>query len=102
MTGTNRKVTPPPGRAPAQFRASLGLPRRPVDSGTFRENHIGSFLWVETVLAAVSAGLAVLTGLCPDWIDLHSGSIERNTVIAGISAPPFAALARRNWRKSLA
>ena len=102
---------PPPGCGPAQFEACLGPPGEPADSGRFRENHVGSIFWVETLLAAVSAGLAVVTGLCPDWIeralrmdpDLHSGSIEWNIVIAcAVSTAFFADLARRQWRKSLA
>ncbi len=75
------------------------------------KNYVRSVSWIETVLAAVLATLAVVTGLCPDWIervfridpDHHSGSIEWNIVMACVfSAALFAALARRNWRKSLA
>jgi len=104
-------VIPPPGCGPAQFGASLRPPGEAADSGRFRENHVRSIFWVETVLAAVSAGLAVVTGLSPDWIegalridpDLHSGSIEWTIVMAcAVSAAFFADLARREWRKSLA
>jgi hypothetical protein len=70
-----------------------------------------SIFWIETVLAAVAATLGAVTALCPQWIervfgfdpDCHSGSIEWNVAITcAFSAAFFAALAHRNWRKSLA
>ena len=57
----------------------------------------------------VTAAVAAITGLCPDWIerlfrldpDHHSGSLEWNIAIACIAgAALLAVMVRRNWRES--
>ncbi|HXR17122.1 MAG TPA: hypothetical protein VN777_13075 [Terriglobales bacterium] len=118
MTGTCKKLlvqtrydlAPVPNRAPEELEVSAESPGDPVESGKFDQKYVRSIFWIETVLAAVAASLTVVTGLCPDWIervlpidlDLHSGSIERNMVLAcAASAALCAARARRNWRKWL-
>jgi hypothetical protein len=68
--------------------------------------------WVESSLACITALLAFLTFLLPDWIELvfavdpdrHSGSIEWKLVLMFVTvAALFAALARREKsRASLA
>jgi hypothetical protein len=116
MTG-NRKNTPnqnridlaaPPGTTTTQFES----PGRQPGAGTkFNERYARLIFWMETVLATVAATLAVVTALCPTWIeqvfgadpDHHSGSAEWNVVLAfAFSAVFLAALARRNWRRFLA
>jgi hypothetical protein len=67
-----------------------------------------SIFWIETVVASVTALLAVVTVLWPDWIervlgidpDRHSGSTEWELVVALLlGALLFAALARRDWQR---
>lgn len=120
MTGSRRKhqgqthydLAPARSSAPAGLELSPEPPSQPAESGKFHQNYVRLIFSIETVLAAVAASVAVVTGLYPDWIervlridpDLHSGSIERNVVIAcAVSAALFAAArARHNWRKWLA
>ena len=65
--------------------------------------------WIEIGLASISAFLAIVTLLWPDWIEIvlridpdqGSGSLER--VIVGLSfalALAFSALAHREWRRA--
>jgi hypothetical protein len=65
--------------------------------------------WIEIGLAGISAFLAVITLLWPDWIeivfkvdpDMGNGSLER--VIVGLAfalAVAFSVLARRAWRRA--
>ena len=63
--------------------------------------------WIESVLAAASALLAVLTAVWHDWIELisgvdpdhGSGGLEWLIVaLAVATAVGFAALARAEWR----
>jgi hypothetical protein len=115
MNGTHRKLPGQTRHALAAVRSSapaeLGIPRKPAESGKSCQNHVRSIVWIETVLAAVAASLAVVTGFYPNWIervlridpDLHSGSTEWNMVIVcAVGAALFAALARYNWRKWIA
>src|SRR6202035_4509929 len=109
MTGTFMKLfvqtrddlAPAPNRARAELEVFPESPRQSVESGKFHQACVQSVFWIETVLAAVAASLTVVTGLCPDWIervlpidlDLHSGSIERNILVAcALSAALCAAL----------
>jgi hypothetical protein len=110
LVKTRYDLTSAPNRALAKSEGSTESPRESSESGKFHQRCVQSVFWIETVLAAVAASLTVVTGLYSDWIervlpidlDLHSGSIERNMVIAcAVSAALCAALARRNWRKWL-
>jgi len=119
MTGTRGRLpgqtrydlAPASDRAPAELEASSESPRESAETGRLHQNCVRSVFWIEIILAVVAASLAVVTGLYPDWIervlridpDLHSGSIERNMVIAcAVSAVLCAVLARRNWLKWVA
>ena len=73
------------------------------------KKRLRSIFWVESVLASVSAFLAILTFVWPDWIegvsgfdpDQHNGSVEWGVVIALVMATViFAALARREWYRA--
>ncbi|MGC2163852.1 MAG: hypothetical protein WA634_18245 [Silvibacterium sp.] len=68
-----------------------------------------STFWIKTVIASVTALLAIVTALWRDWIervfgidlDHHSGSIEWELIVALLlAAMLFAALARREWQKT--
>lgn len=68
---------------------------------------LGHAFWIESALAAVTAGVAVLTLVWPDWIegvsgydpDHHNGSVEMVIVIVcAIAALVTGMLARRQWR----
>jgi hypothetical protein len=65
--------------------------------------------WIESVMACLTAFLALLTLLTPDWIevvfdidpDSHSGSVEWGIVVVCCVATAICyALARREWLKS--
>lgn len=67
--------------------------------------------WIEAGLAAVAAGLAVLTLLMPDWIeavfgiepDEGNGTLEfAITGVAIAAAVTFALAARTEWRRHAA
>jgi hypothetical protein len=72
--------------------------------------HLTPTFWIETILAAASALLLVLTLIWPDWIeiifgvdlDYRSGSLEWLLALAclGITIA-FAALARHEWRRAV-
>ena len=64
--------------------------------------------WLETFLAALAAGLAVLTLISHEWIEVltgmdpdeGSGSLEwLIVVICGVLAVLCSVLARRSWRR---
>jgi hypothetical protein len=72
------------------------------------KKRFGRTFWFESVLAAFTAFLAVLTLVWPDWIegvfgfdpDHHNGSFERELVIALCLVTVLsAALAGRTWRR---
>lgn len=65
--------------------------------------------WVETVLAAVSGGLFVLTLFWHDWLeslgldpDNHNGTVEW-LIVAGlfVLCAVFAVSARLEWRRAV-
>jgi hypothetical protein len=65
--------------------------------------------WLETVLAAATALLAVLTALWQDWIEIvfgvdpdrHSGSVEVLIVCALAAATAVLAIAARyEWKRA--
>lgn len=69
----------------------------------------GPLFWVESILAFITAFLAVLTLVWRDWIegvfgfdpDHHNGSFEWELVIAcGIATVLLSALARRQWQRA--
>jgi hypothetical protein len=73
------------------------------------QKHLSSIFWVESVVASVSAVLAVLTLVRRDWIeavfgfdpDHRNGSFEWKLVIVLFLATClFAALARREWYRA--
>ena len=66
--------------------------------------------WVELVLASVTAGVAVVTLLSREWIELvfrvdpdnGDGSLEWVVVVLALTATfTFAALARAEWRHAV-
>jgi len=66
--------------------------------------------WIELGLAGISAFLAIITLLWPDWIeivfnidpDMGNGSLELAIVgLAFVLAVAFSALARREWRRTV-
>jgi hypothetical protein len=72
---------------------------------------VGARFWFESGLALLAAGLAVLTLLFRDWVELvfefdpdrHSGSFEWSIVGASsLLAVVFALLARVEWRRAAA
>jgi len=65
--------------------------------------------WIEIGLASISAFLAIITLLWPDWIEIvfhidpdqDSGSLERLIVgLAIVLTLTFLVLARREWRRA--
>jgi hypothetical protein len=64
--------------------------------------------WVESGLAVITAALAIVTAVTPDWIELvfnvdpdeGSGLLEWGFVLAGIVAVVLLLLARLEWRRS--
>ncbi len=73
------------------------------------KRHLTPSFWIELGLAGLSAFLAIITLLWPDWIelvfnvdpDLGDGSLER--AIVGLSfalAVAFFLLARREWQRA--
>ena len=69
----------------------------------------GTLFWVESVLAVVSAFLAVLTLVWPDWIegvfgfdpDHGNGSFEWELVVVCCALTVLCSvLARRQWRRA--
>jgi len=71
--------------------------------------HLPPPFWIELGLAAISAFLAIITLLWPDWIeivfnidpDVGNGSLERAIVgLSFVLAVAFFALARREWRRA--
>jgi hypothetical protein len=63
--------------------------------------------WIELGLAGISAFLAIITVLWPDWIeivfkvdpDMGNGALERALVgLSFVLAIAFFALAHREWR----
>ncbi|WP_233860289.1 hypothetical protein [Paraburkholderia sp. HD33-4] len=70
--------------------------------------HLRPVFWVETVLASMTAFLAVLTAIWPDWIegvsgfdpDRHNGSFEWGIVIVLFATTlVLVIMARREWRR---
>lgn len=65
--------------------------------------------WLEVALAVVTATLAVLTAIWPDWVEIvfgydpdqHSGLLEVGTLIAACAALAGVLLARFEWRRSV-
>jgi hypothetical protein len=73
------------------------------------QKRLSSIFWVESVVASLSALLAVLTLVRRDWIegvfgidpDHHNGSFEWKLVVAlFLAAFLFATLARREWYRA--
>ncbi len=116
-------MTANPEKIPDQTRTDLAEPsgstttpskspgKLPGADAKFNGSYVRSIFWIETVLAAVAAALAVVTAVWPTWIELvfavdpdhRSGSSEWNIVFAcAFGAALLAALARRNWRRLLA
>jgi hypothetical protein len=73
------------------------------------KRHLTPPFWIEIGLAGISACLAIVTLIWPDWIeiifridpDMGNGSLER--AIVGISlvlAVAFFVLAHREWRRA--
>jgi hypothetical protein len=72
------------------------------------KQRLGFRFWIDSILASVTAFLAALTLVWPDWIegifgfdpDQHNGSFEW-ALVAGfcIIALTCTALARREWRR---
>ena len=71
-----------------------------------RTARAGRLFWAETALAVLTASLAVLTGVWPDWIeavfgfdpDQHNGSLEWELTLAlAVVTLILGALARRTW-----
>jgi hypothetical protein len=83
------------------------MPKRQTGAISMKEK-LGVRFWSESILASVSASLAVLTLVWPDWIegvfgvdpDHHNGSLEW-AVVAGccIATVVCMALARREWQR---
>jgi len=74
------------------------------------KQRVGPVFWIESILAFITAFLAVLTLVWHDWIeavfgfdpDNHSGSFEWELVaVCLVATALFSALARREWRKAL-
>ena len=73
------------------------------------KRHLTPRFWIEAGLAGISAFLAIVTVLWPDWIeivfnvdpDMGDGSLERAIVgVAFVLAVAFVALTRREWRRA--
>ena len=71
--------------------------------------NIRRLFWIEAGLAAISALLALITPIFPDWIELlsgwdpdqHDGSVERLIIIGlAVVAVALAAAAAIEWRRS--
>ena len=65
--------------------------------------------WIEVGLAAITGVLALITPICPDWIefvsgwdpDQHDGSVERMIVIGlFVVTIVIIALAAIEWRRT--
>ena len=65
------------------------------------------WFWIEAVLAGLTAALAVIASVWPDWIELvfgvdpdhGNGSLEWLFVaVMAVAAISFTALARAEWR----
>ena len=73
------------------------------------KRHLTPPFWIELGLAGISAFLAIITLVWPDWIEIvfgidpdqSSGSLERAIVgISFVLAVAFVALAHRAWRRA--
>ncbi len=73
------------------------------------KKHLGPVFWAESILASITAFLAVLTLVWHDWIetvfgfdpDNHNGSFEWElVVVCCLVTVLFSGLARREWRKT--
>lgn len=73
------------------------------------KTHVGSFVWIESVLASLTCLLTTITLVRRDWIeailgfeaDGHSGSFEWELTISfGLATLFFAALAWREWSRA--
>lgn len=71
-----------------------------------RTARAGRLFWAETALAVLTACLAILTSVWPDWIeavfgfdpDHHNGSFEWELTLAlAVVTLILGALARRTW-----
>jgi hypothetical protein len=71
-----------------------------------RTARAGRLFWAETALAVLTASLAILTSVWPDWIeavfgfdpDHHNGSLEWELTLAlAVATLILGALARRTW-----
>jgi hypothetical protein len=76
---------------------------------TIMKRYLTPAFWIELALAGISAFLAIITVLWPDWIelvfnvdpDLGNGSLERAIVgLAFVLTIVFVALAHREWRRA--
>jgi hypothetical protein len=73
-----------------------------------RQRKIRTRFWVETVLAALTGALFVLTLFSPDWLEVlgfdpdnHNGTVEW-LIVAGLCVlfVAFALSARLEWRRT--
>ena len=73
------------------------------------KRHLTPPFWIELGLAGISAFLAIITLVWPDWIEIvfsidpdqSSGSLERAIVgISFVLAVACVALAHREWRRA--
>jgi hypothetical protein len=73
------------------------------------KKRLGPVFWTESILASITAFLAVLTLVWHDWIealtgwdpDHHNGSFEWELVaVCFVATVLFSALARREWRRA--
>ena len=80
----------------------------PILGEGMAKSELRTRFWVETVLAAVTGGLFVLTLFWRDWLEVfgidpdnHDGSVEW-LIVAGLFllSVAFAASARREWSRA--